>query len=88
MAELFGTSKQSISRHIVNILKERELNTNSVVKHYLTAASGGKQYDVVFYSLEMNEVVFLSTKVVVFLQIDNCMVHLIAGRANNHGISI
>ena len=53
MAELFGTSKQSISHHIINILKEKELNTNSVVKHYLTTASDGKQYDVVFYSLEM-----------------------------------
>ncbi len=53
MAELFGTSKQSISHHIINILKEKELDTNSVVKHYLTTASDGKQYDVVFYSLEM-----------------------------------
>ena len=53
MAELFGTSKQSISHHIINILKESELNTNSVVKHYLTAALDGKHYDVVFYSLEM-----------------------------------
>ena len=53
MAELFGTSKRSISHHIINILKENELNTNSVVKHYLTPASDGKQYDVVFYSLEM-----------------------------------
>ena len=53
MAELFGTSKQSISHHIVNILKEKELDTDPVVKHYLTTASDGKQYDVVFYSLEM-----------------------------------
>lgn len=53
MAELFGTSKQSISHHIINILKEKELDTISVVKHYLTTASDGKQYDVVFYSLEM-----------------------------------
>ena len=53
MAELFGTSKQSISHHIIDILKEKELGSNSVVKHYLTTASGGKQYDVVFYSLEM-----------------------------------
>ena len=53
MAELFGTSKQSISHHIINILKEKELDTDSVVKHYLTTASDGKQYDVVFYSLEM-----------------------------------
>ena len=53
MAELFATSKQTISYHIINILKEKELDINSVVKHYLTTASDGKQYDVVFYSLEM-----------------------------------
>ena len=38
LAELFDTSKQSISYHIVNILKERELNVNSIVKDYLTTA--------------------------------------------------
>lgn len=48
MAELFGTSKQSISHHIINILKEKELDVDSVAKHYLTTASDGKQYDVVF----------------------------------------
>jgi len=53
IAELFGTSKQSISYHIINILKERELNKDSVVKDYLTTAADGKQYNVVFYSLEM-----------------------------------
>ena len=53
MAELFATSKQSISHHIINILKEKELDLDSVVKHYLTTASDGKQYDVVFYALEM-----------------------------------
>jgi len=53
MAELFATSKQLISHHIANILKERELNENSVVKQYLTTAADGKNYNVVFYSLEM-----------------------------------
>mgnify|MGYP003316894666 CR=1 FL=1 len=53
MAELFDTSKQTISHHIVNILKENELDRISVVKYYLTTASDGKQYEVVFYSLEM-----------------------------------
>lgn len=53
LAELFATSKPNISMHISNILKERELDTNSVVKDYLTTASDGKQYRVVFYSLEM-----------------------------------
>jgi hypothetical protein len=53
MAELFATSKPNISMHIANILKERELNEVSVVKNYLTTAADGKNYNVVFYSLEM-----------------------------------
>ena len=53
MAELFATSKQLISHHIANILKENELNEISVVKQYLTTAADGKKYNVVFYSLEM-----------------------------------
>ena len=53
MAELFATSKQTISYHIINILKERELPENLVVKDYLTTAADGKNYHVVFYSLEM-----------------------------------
>ena len=53
MAELFATSKQTISHHIVNILKDRELDDFSVVKQYLTTAADGKNYNVVFYSLEM-----------------------------------
>ena len=53
MAELFATSKQNVSLHINNILKDNELNADSVVKDYLTTASDGKNYTVVFYSLEM-----------------------------------
>jgi hypothetical protein len=53
MAELFATSKQLISHHIANILKEKELSEISVVKQYLTTAADGKNYNVVFYSLEM-----------------------------------
>ncbi|MBR6963732.1 MAG: virulence RhuM family protein [Prevotella sp.] len=53
MAELFATSKQAISYHVINILKEKELQENSVVKEYLTTAADGKNYNVVFYSLEM-----------------------------------
>jgi hypothetical protein len=53
MAELFDTSKQNISLHIINILKETELDENSVVKDYLTTASDGKQYNIAFYSLDM-----------------------------------
>ncbi|HUW06882.1 MAG TPA: virulence RhuM family protein [Williamwhitmania sp.] len=53
LAELFATSKPNISMHISNILKECELDTNSVVKDYLTTATDGKDYKVTFYSLEM-----------------------------------
>jgi hypothetical protein len=53
MAELFATSKQIISYHAGNILKDKELKGNSVVKEYLTTAPDGKNYKVNFYSLEM-----------------------------------
>ncbi len=45
MAELFATSKQTISYHISNILRESELDISSVVKDYLTTASDGKKYN-------------------------------------------
>jgi hypothetical protein len=53
LAELFDTSKQNISLHIVNILKEKELQENPVVKDYLTTATDGKDYNVTFYALDM-----------------------------------
>ena len=53
LAELFDTSKQNVSLHIINVLKENELNANSVVKDYLTTAADGKNYNVTFYSLDL-----------------------------------
>ncbi len=53
LAELFDTSVPNISMHISNILKEKELSENSVVKDYLTTAADGKEYNVTFYSLSM-----------------------------------
>lgn len=53
LAELFNTSKQNIGQHIQNILKENELQENSVVKKYFTTATDGKKYEVTFYSLDM-----------------------------------
>lgn len=53
LAELFTTSIPNISMHIANILKDGELEANSVIKNYLTTASDGKQYEVTFYNLEM-----------------------------------
>lgn len=53
MAELFATSKQNISSHVVSILNDKELQGNSVVKDYLTTAADGKQYQVKHYALPM-----------------------------------
>lgn len=39
MAELFGTSKANISIHMAGVLKDKELDKNSVVRHYLTTAA-------------------------------------------------
>jgi len=47
LAELFDTSKQNVSLHIINILKKSELDTNSVIKEYLTTAADGKNYNVI-----------------------------------------
>lgn len=46
LAKLFGTSKQTISYHISNILKDKELEVGLVVKKYLTTASDSKPYNV------------------------------------------
>jgi len=53
LAELFDTSKQNIGQHIINILDEKELDSNSVVKNFFTTALDGKKYDVNYYSLAM-----------------------------------
>ena len=53
ISDLFGTSVPNICYHIANILKENELDANSVIKNYLITASDGKTYNVICYSLEM-----------------------------------
>jgi len=53
MAELFDTSVQNISLHVINILDDNELDANSVVKDSLITATDGKNYNVSFYSLDM-----------------------------------
>ena len=53
IATLFATSVPNICMHITNVLKEGELDANSVIKNYLTTAADGKPYDVMYYSLQM-----------------------------------
>ena len=49
----FVTSRQNIGQLISKILKENELTMKAVVKKYFTTATNSKQYNIVFYSLEM-----------------------------------
>ena len=53
MVELFQTTKQNVSLHISNALKEGELTHNSVVKEFLTTASDGKKYLTKYYNLDV-----------------------------------
>lgn len=53
MAELFQTTKQNISLHIKNIFNEGELNSDSVVKDFLTTANDGKNYNTKHYNLDV-----------------------------------
>jgi hypothetical protein len=53
LAELFQTTKQNISQHILNIFKEGELDENSVVKDFLTTAADGKNYRTKYYNLDL-----------------------------------
>ncbi|MDR3339003.1 MAG: virulence RhuM family protein [Candidatus Symbiothrix sp.] len=56
MTELFETTKQNISLHIKNIIKEGELQQNSTVKDFLTVQKeGGREVQrvVSYYNLDM-----------------------------------
>lgn len=53
MAELFQTTKQNISLHILNIFAEGELDQDSVVKEFLTTAADGKSYRTLYYNLDV-----------------------------------
>jgi hypothetical protein len=53
IADLFLTTKQNVSLHVRNVLKEGELAEDSVVKESLTTASDAKRYRTKLYRLEM-----------------------------------
>ncbi len=53
MALLYDTSIPNISMHNANILQDKELDENSVVKDYLTTAADDKKYSVTYYALPM-----------------------------------
>ena len=53
MANLFDTTKQNISNHILNIFNDLEQEKDSVVKKSFTTAKDGKTYNVDYYNLDM-----------------------------------
>ena len=53
LVDLFATSKSTISEHITNILQEKELDENSVVRNFRTTANDGKEYLITHYALPM-----------------------------------
>jgi hypothetical protein len=53
LAELFATTKQNVSLHIVNVLTDGELAEKAVVKESLTTAADGKAYRTKLYNLDM-----------------------------------
>jgi hypothetical protein len=53
LCDLFNVSKSTMSFHINSILKEEELDKNSVVRFYRTTALDGKMYNVAYYNLDM-----------------------------------
>lgn len=52
MAEIFDTTKQNISKHLLSIFSDGELLENSVVNKKLTTANDGKEYLTKYYNLD------------------------------------
>ncbi len=52
MAELFQTSIPNVNMHLRNVLREGELQADSVIKEFLITAADGKNYQTKFYKLE------------------------------------
>lgn len=53
LAALYGTSRPNVTMHIRNILSEGELLEETVCKKFLHTAVDGKNYEVMFYNLDM-----------------------------------
>ena len=53
LVELYHSSKSNISEHISHIFEDGELDRDSVVRKFRTTASDGKDYQVMYYNLDM-----------------------------------
>lgn len=52
MADLFGTKRQAITKHLKNIFNSQELNEDSVCSILEHTATDGKKYKTKFYNLD------------------------------------
>lgn len=53
LCELFDKDKRTVSEHIQNIFKEKELIEESVIRKFRTTATDGKNYQVNYYNLDV-----------------------------------
>jgi hypothetical protein len=53
IALLFERDYKTISKHILNVFGEGELDKNSVVANFATTAADGKTYQVDYYNLDV-----------------------------------
>lgn len=53
MAELFDKDRKTITEHIGNVFKERELEKKSVCRNFRHTAEDGKIYNINFYNLDV-----------------------------------
>ena len=52
MAALYDVTVPAINQHLKRIFADRELDEEAVIKHYLTTAADGKNYQVKHYNLQ------------------------------------
>ncbi len=53
IADVFGVERSVVTKHIRNILKDKELNASSVCANFAHTGSDGKTYQVQFYNLDV-----------------------------------
>lgn len=53
LCDLFQKAKSTISEHIKNVFAENELDIHSVVREFRTTAADGKDYNTIYYNLDV-----------------------------------
>ncbi|MDR0588057.1 MAG: hypothetical protein LBG61_03665 [Burkholderiales bacterium] len=53
LADLYGTSRPNVTMHIRKIFSDAELLESAVCKKFLQTATDGKNYEVLYYNLDM-----------------------------------